>query len=122
MAARKEAGVSAQMLERILKLAGTDMVLVGGQALAFWSAYYQTPTPTIAITKDIDLLGGQADVKRLARGLNASCAFPHRKDITLLAGQVTKGLPDGDYINIDVMLRVYGAVTAQAIKARAVLA
>jgi hypothetical protein len=38
----------ANLLERVLELAGTDMILIGGQALAFWAAYYPTSAPTIA--------------------------------------------------------------------------
>jgi hypothetical protein len=117
-----EVRVTPDLLERILKLAGTDMILVGGQALAFWAAYYHTPAPTIAITKDVDLLGTKADVERLARGLDAKAVFPRKKDITMLVGQVLKDLPGGNYVNIDVMFRVYGDIATEAIASRAVLA
>jgi hypothetical protein len=98
------------------------MILVGGQALAFWAAYYHTPAPTIAITKDVDLLGTRADVERLARGLDARAVFPQKKDITMLVGQVLKDLPGGNYVNIDVLFRVYGDIATEAIASRAVLA
>jgi hypothetical protein len=114
--------VPPELLERILRLAGIDMILVGGQALAFWAAYYRTPAPTIAITKDVDLLGTKADVERLARGLDAKAVFPHKIATTMLVGQVLKDLPGGDYINIDVMFRVYGDIATEAIVSRAVLA
>jgi hypothetical protein len=117
-----EARVPLDLLERILKLAGTDMILVGGQALAFWAAYYHASAPTIAITKDVDLLGTKADVERLARGLDAKAVFPHKQDLTMLVGQVLKDLPGGNYINIDVMFRVYGDIPTAAIASRAVLA
>lgn len=74
-----EVRVPADLLERILELAGTDMILVGGQALAFWAAYYHTTAPSIAITKDVDLLGTRADVERLARGLGGKAVFPHKQ-------------------------------------------
>ena len=122
MTLQKIARVPPELLERILKLAGIDMVLVGGQALAFWAAYYQTPAPTIAITKDVDLLGTKEDVERLARGLDAKAVFPHNIAKTMLVGQVLKNLPGGDYINIDVMFRVYGNIAPEAIANRAVLA
>ena len=121
-AAQKEVSVTPELLEQILKLAGTEMILVGGQALAFWAAYYQTPAPTIAITKDIDLIGTQADVKRLARGLGARAVFPNKRALTLLVGQVLKDMADGNYVNIDVMFRVYGDITRRALIDRAVLA
>lgn len=117
-----EVHVPADLLERILRLAGAEMILVGGQALAFWAAYYHTSAPTIAITKDVDLLGTKSDVERLARGLDARMVFPHKRDMTMLVGQVLKDLPGGNYVNIDVMFRVYGDITTEAITTRAVLA
>jgi hypothetical protein len=117
-----EVRVPPELLERILKLAGIDMILVGGQALAFWAAYYDTPAPAIAITKDVDLLGTKADVGRLARGLDAKAVFPHKIATSMLVGQVLKDLPGGDYVNIDVMFRVYGNIATEAIASRAVLA
>ena len=110
--------VPPELLERILELAGIDMILVGGQALAFWAAYYRTPAPAIAITKDVDLLGTKADVERLARGLDAKAVFPHKIATTILVGQVLKDLPGGDYVNIDVMFRVYGNIATEAMRAR----
>jgi hypothetical protein len=53
----------AELLARILELAGLEMILIGGQALAFWAAYYSVPAPPIAVTKDVDFLGTRADVE-----------------------------------------------------------
>jgi hypothetical protein len=117
-----EVSVPPELLERILGLADNGMILIGGQALAFWTAYYETPAPLIAITKDVDLLGTTADVERLARGLDARAVFPRKSAVTLLVGQVLKDLPGGNYINIDVMSRVHGDITTKAIASRAVLA
>jgi len=47
---------------------------------------------------------------------------PVSMNITMLVGQVLKDLPDGNYVNIDVMFRVYGDIAAEAISSRAVLA
>jgi len=66
-----EVSVPPPLLKRILELADNGMILVGGQALAFWTAYYNSPAPLIAITKDVDFLGTKADVERMARGLDA---------------------------------------------------
>lgn len=111
-----------ELLERILELAGTEMVLVGGQALAFWAAYYRAPAPPTAVTKDVDLLGTRRDAERLARGLHAKLTSPRRGQLTLLAAQVVKDLPGDDYVNIDVLSRVYGKITAEAIRQRSILA
>jgi hypothetical protein len=111
-----------ELLARILELAGTEMILVGGQALVFWAAYYSVPTPPIAVTKDVDFVGTRADVERLARGLGAKATFRRQKDLTLLAGQIEKDLPGGDYINIDVLSRVYGDVSTESLAKRAIVA
>lgn len=120
MTAPQEVSVTPELLQQILKLAGTKMILVGGQALAFWTAYYDIPTPAIAITKDVDLIGTRADVTRIARGLGAKAVFPSKRALTLLKGQVLKEFSDGAYINIDVMFRVFGDITTQAIVERSV--
>jgi hypothetical protein len=96
------------LLVRILELAGNEMILVGGQALAFWAAYYSVPAPPTAVTKDVDFLGTRADVERLARGLGAKATFRRQRDLTMLTGQIEKELPGGNYVNIDVLSRVYG--------------
>ena len=99
-----------------------DMILVGGQALAFWAAYYSVPAPAIAVTKDVDFVGTRADVERLAHGLGGKATFRRQRDLTLLTGQIEKYLPGGDYINIDVLSRVYGDVSAESLAKRAVVA
>jgi hypothetical protein len=68
------------------------------------------------------LLGTRRDAERLARGLNAKVTFPRRRELTLLAAQVVKSLPGNDYVNIDVLSRVFGGVTAEAIMRRSILA
>jgi len=114
--------VPPELLERILALANNGMILIGGQALAFWAAYYDAPAPVIAVTKDVDFIGTKVDVERLARGLDARAVLPRKGDMTLLVGQVLKDLPGGNYINIDVMSRVYGDLTTEVIAGRAVQA
>ena len=122
MAPAGETHPNPELLARILELAGTEMILVGGQALAFWAAYYSVPAPPIAVTKDIDFVGTRADVERLARGLGARAIFRRHRDLTLLAGQIEKDLPGGDYINIDVLSRVYGDIDGESLAKRAIVA
>lgn len=111
-----------ELLARILELAGTEMILVGGQALAFWAAYYGVPAPPTAVTKDVDFLGTRADVERLARGLGARATFRRQRDLTLLTGQIEKELPGGGYVNIDVLSRVYGSVSTDSIMKHSIVA
>jgi hypothetical protein len=121
LAPPNEAPADQELLARILELAGTEMILVGGQALAFWAAYYGVPAPPTAVTKDVDFLGTRADVERLARGLGAKATLRRQRDMTLLAGQIEKELPGGDYVNIDVLSRVYGDVSTDSIAKRAIV-
>ena len=116
-----EVAIQQRLLAQLLRLAGERMVLVGGQALVFWAAHYAVPLPTSAVTKDADFLGTPEDVRRIARGLDGQAHYPHEKELTALAGQVTKALPGGDYVNIDVLHRLHGDVSAQAVRARAVM-
>jgi hypothetical protein len=111
-----------ELLARILALAGTEMILIGGQALAFWAAYYEVPAPATAVTKDVDFLGTRADVERLAHGLGARAKLGRQRDLTLLAGQIEKELPGGDYVNIDVLSRVYGNISTDSLTRRAIIA
>jgi hypothetical protein len=81
-----ETAVPPKLLERILALADNGVILIGGQALAFWAANDDTPATVIAITKDVDFIGTKADVERLARGLNARAVLPRKGDMTFQAG------------------------------------
>lgn len=117
-----EAYTDPELLQRILELAGTDMILVGGQALAFWAVYYRVPAPPTAVTKDVDFLGTRADVERLARGLGAKATFRGRRGLTLLTGQIEKALPGGRYVNIDVLSSLYGALSTESIVKRSIVA
>lgn len=118
-AQRNEVAIRPALLERIVRLAGPEAVLVGGQALAFWASYHGVDMPVAAVTKDADFLAQRADVARIALGLAGLAHYPHEKAPTALAGQVTKNLPGGDYVNIDVLFRLHGDVTTSALRARA---
>lgn len=122
MALSGETPPGPELLARILELAGTEMILIGGQALGFWAAYYSVPALPIAITKDVDFIGTRADVERLARGLGAKATFRRQRDLTLLTGQIEKDLPGGGYINIHVLSRVYGDVSTESLTKRAIVA
>jgi hypothetical protein len=134
----REAFVDARQLEEILRAVGTNMILIGGQALSFWAGHYLIGADPIAITRDVDFLipsprsigvlrgrdvdflGSKEEVKRLAAALQGHAKFPHERAMTALIGQVVKDLPSGHYINIDVLFRVHGDVTTDAIEKRAV--
>lgn len=56
----------------------SDLVLVGGQALAFWARYYSIEPPDDLVpyvTLDVDFLGGAVDARTFAAGLPAARVY-----------------------------------------------
>jgi hypothetical protein len=56
----------------------SDLVLVGGQALAFWARYYSIEPPADLVpyvTLDVDFLGGAVDARTFAAGLPAARVY-----------------------------------------------
>jgi hypothetical protein len=112
------APISRELLERVLALVSDKMILVGGQALAFWASYYGIPEPVAAISKDADFIGVRDDVRRIAIGLKAAARYPHDKMKTSFVGRVELDVSDTEYVHIDVLRQVYGDVSVEAVRAR----
>lgn len=75
----------------------TDVVLVGGQALAFWSARFADPSSEISViaSKDIDF-EGSADAARVAATLlDARLMIPSPREPSPITGVVTFTDADG---------------------------
>ncbi|HZI32491.1 MAG TPA: hypothetical protein VFF11_09120 [Candidatus Binatia bacterium] len=77
----------------ILDPAGNPYIIVGGQAVNYWAETYLQSEPELSsfipfVSKDIDFLGGREDVLKVARHLNLTVKFPHRKMMTAFAGAV----------------------------------
>lgn len=105
------------VLHRLLAAAGTKLVLVGGQALAFWMDRYGVPPIQgyPAVSRDMDVLAQSAadtgDVIRLAKVLDGTPVFPSEHALTALVGQAVKLIDEESYLNVDVICRVYSANT-----------
>jgi hypothetical protein len=107
------------VVDAILRAAGPELVLVGGQALAFWLDVYSLSHGVEelggAITRDIDFLAespaDQASVKRLAQSFDGEAAFPRKSAITALVGQAIRKVESGAVWNVDVLFRVIGLDT-----------
>lgn len=120
--ANQEASFTLAQLEKLLKSVSNDVVLVGGQALAFWANFYDINNALIganeSLTKDVDFLGKRKDVKEIADGVSGTASYPSEHAMTILAGQVTIKLGANDFLNIDVIRRV-GGLDTDAVKSRA---
>ncbi|MGQ0509314.1 MAG: hypothetical protein ACT4P9_01765 [Betaproteobacteria bacterium] len=94
-------------------------MLVGGQALSFWIAYYGTElddVPPGVITKDADFLGDQNDVRRLAAAINGVPEFP--RNMSILSGVVRKSLSANEEYEVDV-LRMIEGLSANSVRKQA---
>lgn len=113
----QEAPTPPDLLRRVLESAGPDLVLVGGQALAFWMNHFgiKLPARFAFISADVDFLaqgaGDEREVIRLAKLLGGEAVIPHRRAMTALVGQAIKPVAGeaGRYYNVDVVFKIYGA-------------
>jgi hypothetical protein len=68
----KEAELTAEEVERILKVCGSRALLVGGQSLATWAVYYGIqPIGELSrvVTTDVDFIGSSDTAQQLQRAL-----------------------------------------------------
>ena len=110
-----EAVTPPETIARLLEAAGTDLVLVGGQALAFWLAEYDLilhRADVPAITNDVDFLTPSAAdrsvVHRLAGVIRGQTLFPNHRAMTALVGQAFLELSADEYLNVDDNFKVVG--------------
>ncbi len=115
MKKKTEAVTPPATIQRLLEAAGDDLVLVGGQALAFWVDWYrvvQRQADVPAITNDVDFLSrsasDQESVRRLAGAISAQSIYPSRKALTSLVGQAVLDVSADEYVNVDVIFKVVG--------------
>ena len=122
---KTEAVTPPETIVRLLNAAGDDLVLVGGQALAFWLAEYDLVlhrNDLPAITSDVDFLtqspADKAAVRRLAVVIKGQTLFPNHRALTALVGQAFLELSADEYLNVDVIFKVIG-LKAEDVRKRA---
>src|SRR6185436_4586848 len=124
-----ERSAEAALIEEddLLKLlrASDGAILIGGQALAFWVAYFGIDIPAgprAYISADADFLGLAEHVKTLSDAIGGRAIYPSKREITSLHGAVAKQTKDGRKIGVDVLREVIGIsssqVTQRAIEVR----
>jgi hypothetical protein len=103
-----EAPLDAGTLDAFLEGMGTDMVLVGGQALAFWMDRYGIQPGKATISNDGDALGVLEYAQRIAQHLRATLLMPDSQALTSLVAQIRIPVgPRGLVRNIDVLHLLY---------------
>lgn len=94
-------------LDRFLSSMGTDMVLVGGQALAFWMQRFGIDAQQATITNDGDVLGQVAKARDIAQALKAAVVVPDQNALTSLVAQIRVPVGSGKVRNVDVLHLLY---------------
>lgn len=103
-----EAPLDQKSVELFISNMGTDMILVGGQALGFWmSRFGIEPDEGVSISNDGDALGEVSRAIQLGRAIHARVELPHKSSRTSIVAQLRLPAPDGKERNIDVLHMLY---------------
>ncbi len=102
-----DAPLDEQTVDLFLSNMGTDMVLVGGQALAFWMSRFGIKHDGMVISNDGDALGNAARAIELAQAIKARVELPEKMSRTAIVAQLRLPTPDGKERNIDVLHKLY---------------
>ncbi|HUA68394.1 MAG TPA: hypothetical protein VMA13_07575 [Candidatus Saccharimonadales bacterium] len=120
-------GFSLHQFSEVFKIrdaAGQPYILIGGQAVNYWAERYLAGEPELKplqpfTSQDIDFKGGTEDVRRIAGQLELTPTYPHKVEMTALAGVIPLQI-GGLKSNIEIVRRlpgVSGSVDALAIQA-----
>ena len=82
---------------------GTDMVLVGGQALGFWMERFAVRYEGVVITNDGDALGDILKARDIAAALHAALVIPNKRVLTALVAQIRIPSRGANVKNVDVL-------------------
>lgn len=102
-----EEPLDAATIDRFLSNMGPGMVLVGGQALAFWMDRFGIAVEDAAISNDGDALGSVARARDVALAMQAKLVVPAKASRTALVAQLRLPVGRGKTRNIDVLHMLY---------------
>jgi hypothetical protein len=117
-------GFTLRQFSAVFKLrdaSGQPYVLIGGQAVNYWAERYRTVAPQLEqfqpfTSEDIDLKGTREDVGRIARQLHLTALYPHRVEMTALAGIIPFQIGNLES-SIEVVRRLPGVSDTVAVPA-----
>jgi hypothetical protein len=114
------------MVQRVLECAPPDVVLIGGQALAYWMGYYAVQSPsneTAAISRDVDFFTPDASnaepLNRFAHAIRGRAEIRHNRGLSALIGSAVASAEEGRVYNVDLVHDVVG-LTRDSVDANAV--
>lgn len=103
----------AALVRRVLESAGEDVVLVGGQALAFWMDRFdiRPPRDLPAVSRDVDFFtrdaGNVAPLHAFAAAIHGRAEVLPPESVTALVGSAIAPAGEGIY-NVDLLHAVVG--------------
>jgi hypothetical protein len=115
-----------ELVQRVLESAPPDVVLIGGQALAYWMGYYDIHAPgstAPAISRDVDFFTPNAantdPLHQFARAIRGRAEVNHISALSALIGSAVAPAEEGRVYNVDLLHDVVGLDRAR-IEANAV--
>ena len=114
MSGREEAYMPPDMVARVLASAGDDVVLIGGQALAFWMERFgvRDPENRPAVSRDVDFLTpvatNVAPLRRFAWAIRGEARIMGERAITALIGSAVAPAGEDRVYNVDLLHSVIG--------------
>jgi hypothetical protein len=117
-----EVALTREEVDQILSVCGSQALLVGGQALAFWATRFEVePVGTLSacVTSDADFIGTSRVAEKLRNELNWNIWLPTMDDATEQTAKVTTRIPGGGVKQVDFLRAIVGLDTDR-IQARAV--
>ena len=114
-----EEPLTPEEVKEILSVCSPHGLLVGGQALAFWSDYFQVERPADlanVITADADFIGDSALAKSLGKHLGWQTWLPSMDDATPQTGKVSRRLKSGAVKQVDFLSGVVGLNTKDLVR------
>ncbi len=92
-----------------------EVIVVGGQAVAWWTYYYESklvPAPGVVTSKDIDFCADTKTVERCGHKLNVAPSLPRSEHVTVNTGRLI-WLLNGQSIGIDFLSAPFGSTYAR---------
>lgn len=115
MSRENEAYMPAELVQRVLESAPPDVVLIGGQALAYWMGHYAIHTPgstAPAISRDVDFFtrdaANTAPLMQFARAIRGRAQVRDTQGLSALIGSATAPAEEGRVYNVDLLHDVIG--------------
>jgi hypothetical protein len=110
----REAYLPRALIDRILRSATADVVLVGGQALAFWMDRFgiEHRTGQPAVSRDIDFFtpdaANSAPLHRFAEAIDGEARIVDSRALTALIGSAVAPAQGELVYNVDLLHAVFG--------------